>query len=171
VTSFTDEQIETAVAAGRYSDPEAARDLVRTLIERRDKTGRAWFARIAPLDRFELATAEQLRFADLAIERGLATTTETEYQVEFRREGDPVRVSLPPLRPSTALSTITLPSVAAANQRARRGDADGVAEAGTEQLEVHITTRRGGKSTAPPTRVYLAAGASGWELLGIRRDD
>ncbi len=171
VTSFTNEQIEAAVAAGRYSDPEAARALVRTLIERRDKTGRAWFARIAPLDRFELAAAEQLRFADLAIERSLATTAETEYQVEFRREGESVRVSLPPMKPSTATSTITLPPIGATHQRVRRGDADSVAETGTEQLEVRITTRRDGKSTAPPTRVYLIPGASGWELLGLRRDD
>ena len=167
VMSFTDEQIEAAVAAGQYSDPEAARSLVQTLIERRDKTGRAWFARIAPLDRFELASGEALRFTDLGIDRRLWTADETEYQVEFRREGDAKPVIVPPMRPETAISNITLPAAGAT--QARRGDAD--VASNPPQLEVRITTRRGGKSTAPPTRVYLTPGTSGWELLGLRRDD
>jgi hypothetical protein len=165
VMSFTDEQIETAVAAGKYSDPEAAKSLVQTLIERRDKTGRAWFARIAPLDRFELAN-DVLRFTDLGIDRKLWSAGETEYQVEFQREGESKPISSPPFRPEKAISNITLPAAGAT--QARSGDAD---LTNAPQLEVRITTRRGGKATAPPTRVYLAPGASGWELLGLRRDD
>lgn len=50
VMSFTDPQLFAAVEAGRYSDPAAARAILRTLQERRDMTGRAWFSRVSPLD-------------------------------------------------------------------------------------------------------------------------
>jgi len=50
VMSFTDEQLEAAVEAGEYSDPAAEAYLLRGLIERRDATGRHWFARVSPLD-------------------------------------------------------------------------------------------------------------------------
>jgi hypothetical protein len=50
VMSFTDPQLFAAVEAGRYSDPQAARIILRTLQERRDMTGRAWFSRVSPLD-------------------------------------------------------------------------------------------------------------------------
>ena len=50
VMSFTDPQLFAAVEAGRYSDPRAAQIILRTLQERRDMTGRAWFSRVSPLD-------------------------------------------------------------------------------------------------------------------------
>jgi hypothetical protein len=50
VMSFTDPQLFAAIEAGRYSDPQAARYILRALQERRDMTGRTWFARVSPLD-------------------------------------------------------------------------------------------------------------------------
>lgn len=50
VMSFTDEQLEAAVRAGRYSDPAAAAYVLKGLKERRDATGRYWFAEVSPLD-------------------------------------------------------------------------------------------------------------------------
>ena len=50
VMSFTDEQLDAAVAAGQYSDPAAAAYLLRSLRERRDATGRYWFSQVSPLD-------------------------------------------------------------------------------------------------------------------------
>ncbi|MGH7587207.1 MAG: hypothetical protein ACRELU_01310 [Gemmatimonadota bacterium] len=50
VMSFTDPQLFAAIEAGGYSDPQAARYILRALQERRDMTGRTWFARVSPLD-------------------------------------------------------------------------------------------------------------------------
>lgn len=54
VTAFTDDEIRAIVATGRLSDKEAEEWLIRCLIERRDKIGRAYFAKLLPLDRFEV---------------------------------------------------------------------------------------------------------------------
>ncbi|HUF88516.1 MAG TPA: hypothetical protein VMR66_00890 [Gemmatimonadota bacterium] len=51
VMSFTDAQLDAAVAAGQYSSPEAAAYLLRGLEQRRDATGRYWFREVSPLDR------------------------------------------------------------------------------------------------------------------------
>ena len=51
VMSFTDAQLDAAVAAGQYSSPEAAAYLLRGLEQRRDATGRHWFRQVSPLDR------------------------------------------------------------------------------------------------------------------------
>jgi hypothetical protein len=51
VMSFTDAQLDAAVAAGQYTDPAAAAYLLRGLKARRDATGRYWFREVSPLDR------------------------------------------------------------------------------------------------------------------------
>ena len=71
VMAFGDDDIRAMVERGRYSDPGAADELTRLLAERRDMIGRYWFERVNPLDRFEVEEG-RLRFADLAVEGGLA---------------------------------------------------------------------------------------------------
>ena len=51
VMSFTDDQLDAAVAAGQYTDPQAAAYLLRGLKARRDATGQYWFSQVSPLDR------------------------------------------------------------------------------------------------------------------------
>jgi hypothetical protein len=50
VMSFTDQDLDAAVDAGDYSDPAAAAYVLEGMRERRDATGRYWFARVSPLD-------------------------------------------------------------------------------------------------------------------------
>jgi hypothetical protein len=50
VMSFTDEQLAAVVDAVRYSDPAATAYVLRGLRDRRDVTGRYWFAQVSPLD-------------------------------------------------------------------------------------------------------------------------
>lgn len=89
VMSFTEEQIRTAVAQGRYSDPEAAEYLFRTIVERRNIVGRYWFERMPPIDKIEIredaAGDQQLCFQDLAVESGLDSAENTRYEYELRR--------------------------------------------------------------------------------------
>ena len=65
VMAFTDEDIRTIVETGEYSDKRAEDWVVRCLIERRNKIGRAYFSRVLPLDRFAIRTG-RLEFEDLA---------------------------------------------------------------------------------------------------------
>jgi hypothetical protein len=66
VMSFSDEQLDAAVAAGQYSDPAAAAYLLRSLRERRDATGRYWFRQVSPLHGGRVE-GQALRFDDLWI--------------------------------------------------------------------------------------------------------
>ena len=80
VTSFDDSQIAAAVDAASYPE-EAAQAMISFLAQRRDRIGRYWFSRVNPLDRFIIRDG-QLHFEDLAILRGYAPVTRTDYQVE-----------------------------------------------------------------------------------------
>lgn len=91
VASFTDEQIEAAVRAGQYSDPNAERALVRILEQRRDRVADYWFRRIAPLDRFRF-TSHGLTFDDLAIQARLDTAANVKYEVRIDA-GNPIAIS------------------------------------------------------------------------------
>jgi hypothetical protein len=78
VMAFTDADIDAVVKSGQLSSPDAERELVRLLKERRDKIGRYWFARINPLDHFWV-DREGLHFEDLAVKGGLAQTDQSTY--------------------------------------------------------------------------------------------
>ena len=74
VMAFTDEQIRAIVGTGEYSDPAAAGYVARTLIERRDKIGRAYFAKVLPLDHFRIEEG-RLQFDDLSVAYGFSQPT------------------------------------------------------------------------------------------------
>jgi hypothetical protein len=82
VMSFTDEQLKTIIATGRLSDPAAAAELARLVIERRDMIGRHWFAKANPIDRFRFAGDGQaaLLFDDLAVQGGLVRRDQVSYR-------------------------------------------------------------------------------------------
>ena len=82
VMAFTDEQIRAIVKTGQYSDPEAENWIVQCLIKRRDKIGKAYFAKVLPLDRFEVQ-GSQLIFDDLAVKHGLLGLRD--YTVQWSR--------------------------------------------------------------------------------------
>jgi hypothetical protein len=65
VMTFTNEEIRALVETGQYSDPSAIEYISRVLSERRDKIGRAYFAKVLPLDNFRVEGGE-LKFEDLA---------------------------------------------------------------------------------------------------------
>ena len=79
IMSFTEEQIRAAVRAGEYSDPEAEKYVVRTLIERQHKIGRYAFSHANPLDQFRISRKDHLEFQDLAVHYGFAGQATTRY--------------------------------------------------------------------------------------------
>ncbi|MFQ5675867.1 MAG: hypothetical protein ACE5G1_08235 [bacterium] len=88
VVSFRNEDIRAIVETARMSDRAAKEYLIKTLIERRDKIGRYWFARMNPLDKFRFEHQESgvltLAFDDLAVEGGLTRAEESKYIYTFR---------------------------------------------------------------------------------------
>ena len=76
VTSFTDQDIDTIVQTGEFTDPRAERYVADVLKARRDKIGRHYFSLVNPLDNFTLTehdgTNLALKFENLAVLRGYA---------------------------------------------------------------------------------------------------
>jgi hypothetical protein len=71
VMAFSDEEIRALVKTGQYTDRRAEEWIVQCLIQRRDKTGKAYFAKVLPVDRFAVRD-DRLAFDDLAVEHKLA---------------------------------------------------------------------------------------------------
>jgi hypothetical protein len=65
VMAFRDDEIKAIVSTGQYSDPQAAEYLVECLRERRNKIGKAYFAKVLPFDRFRIED-NRLAWDDLA---------------------------------------------------------------------------------------------------------
>ena len=79
VSAFTEADIDAAVAAGHYKNPDAASYVARMLKERRDKVARHWFDRVAPLDFFTVEGGT-LRLHDLGAERGVYPGAASRYR-------------------------------------------------------------------------------------------
>jgi hypothetical protein len=74
VMAFSDDQIRAIVRTGQITDPAAENYLVDCLIRRRDKIGKAFFAKVLPLDRFSIKD-DELSFEDLAKIHGLGQSS------------------------------------------------------------------------------------------------
>ena len=98
VMSFTDEQIRAIVETGEYENQEDEDFVVKTLIERRDKTGRYWYSTVNPLDNFRFAqtngsngqqnpNGRVVEFDDLAVKAGFENASETTYRYKLKYRG------------------------------------------------------------------------------------
>ena len=111
VMGFSNQDLEAIVETAHLSDPAAEGYLLKILKERRDKTGRYWFARMAPLDRFRVEARSgerarrsvsdsgsgpadsptgnrfELHFNDLATIGNLTTEDSTRYRFRLIHEG------------------------------------------------------------------------------------
>jgi len=67
VAAFTDDDIRNIVQVAQYSDPKAERWIADSLIERRNRIERTYFATVLPLDDIAVRGAE-LTFVDLAVQ-------------------------------------------------------------------------------------------------------
>jgi hypothetical protein len=147
---FTNAQIRAAVEQGAYEDPRAIEYLTRTLIERQQATGRAWFARVTPLDRIAVDDHGSVSFDDLA-RIYFADTPATTYVArayDFRGHALDWRASTT----NTRLPPLSLPA-----------DHDGY-------TIVEISAVRGG-NVLPPVRIHLARDPQTHapRVIGIRR--
>jgi hypothetical protein len=79
VMAFSDEHIRAIVRTGEYSDPGVEEAIARTLMKRRDKIGRTFFAAVLPLDRFGVNEG-RLTFDDLGIQHGVRDSRPYRFQ-------------------------------------------------------------------------------------------
>lgn len=161
VMSFSDEQIRVAVEQGQYSDPAATDYLTRTIIERRDITGRYWFSRMTPLDRFRIEPGvngkDSLTFTDLAIEAGLATAGATTYRYEIKRNGKRVAAY------SSIGNATSLPLYESLALSNGAGEEEAI-------VEIAIQAQRGQDDWIRPVWVYLLhQPGTGYQVIGLRR--
>lgn len=150
VMSFSDEQIEAVAREARYSDPAAARYMAQTIIARRDMTGRYWFGRVAPLDRFTLE-GNVLRFADLAVDTGLeAGPAQYRYALYGPRREDLGKWNRIEGGPQAGIG---LP-----------------AAVGSRPFHVlDLQVRRAGGAWSPTVRLFLGQEEGRWEIRKIER--
>ena len=145
VMAFTDEQIRAIVRAGGYSDPRAEQWVADSLIARRDKIGRAFLAKVLPLDRFAVADG-RLVFADLGATYGL--TSAPQYTLEWSRFDNEAEMKTPiPGETSFAVPALARESSAG------------------EYFAADIHGAEPGKSIT----VFLRQGPAGLEVVGIDR--
>jgi hypothetical protein len=78
VQRFDRPLLEAIVAQGHYSEPDAARYLVDTLLARRDAIGRVYLDAVTPLDDFQL-DARRLCMQDLAVRHRFAKRGQVEF--------------------------------------------------------------------------------------------
>ncbi|MEZ5398078.1 MAG: hypothetical protein R2729_00330 [Bryobacteraceae bacterium] len=152
VMAFTDEQIRAVVKTGQYSDPRAEEWIVNALIERRDKIGRAFYAGVLPIDRFEVRSGE-LAFDDLDA-RGRPASSPG-----YVLESSPARAAK--YRARWAVFD---------NESERASTIEGAAtfripENSAEYLACTIT----GAKPAQTVTVYLRREASGHRVVGVDR--
>jgi hypothetical protein len=80
VMAFSDDEIRAIVRTGQYGQ-EAEDWITNSLIERRNRIGRLYFARVLPLDAIRVS-GDSLQFEDLGVEHGFATARS--YTIEWR---------------------------------------------------------------------------------------
>jgi hypothetical protein len=65
IMALRDEEIRAVVETGQYTDPRATDWITQCLIERRDKIGKTFYAKVLPLDRFRIDN-HRLTWEDLS---------------------------------------------------------------------------------------------------------
>ena len=89
VMSFSDDDIRAIVKTGQYSNPDAEEYIANVLMERRDKIGRYWFAKMNPLDKFSAKVQDDklwLTFKDLSVSSRLVDASDHKYRVKITSE-------------------------------------------------------------------------------------
>lgn len=154
VMSFTDAQIEAAVEAGQYSNPEAAAYLVETLKKRRDKIGRYYFNRAIPLDHFRLEDG-RLCFNDLAIDTGLESADATEYRYDLHLNDTALLLAMP------IDGHLCIPLDIVSREELSADD----------QIRITLQLKRGDHDWSKWVKVYLKPVADSLKLFGLEREE
>jgi hypothetical protein len=149
VMAFRDEDIRAIVSVAQYSDRTAEAWVAAHLIERRDRIGRAYFARVLPLDRFAVHAGE-LSFEDLAVVHDFATRRS--YLMEWSRFDN--LAGMPGELIGSATASLQVPAVVISS---------------TEGAYFLVRVRADGEDSGKFVSVYLRQEAGGLKVVGLDR--
>jgi hypothetical protein len=143
VMAFTDEDIRTIVRTGGYT-PAGEDWITAALIERRNRIGRTFFARVLPLDGFRLS-GNTLEFDDLGVVHGLSAPRQ--YTIDWHRFDNNKDALLDTIGTGPAIppAMAAMPAGSYAAARVYAGDA-----------AMNVT-------------VYLRRRADGFDIVGLDR--
>ncbi len=166
VMAWRDEHIRALVETGDYSDQAAKEYLIKTLIERRDKIGRYWFGKVAPLDDFEFAddgNSMSLKFQDLAVKYGLEVDSDTKYMWSVSYNGKKLVNDLSQIGLTLDFGTELRNTLAGAYRSDKAGDDK------SHLYEVKLRVQRGDASRSQPVALWLwyHSEEARFELVGI----
>jgi hypothetical protein len=146
VRNFTEREIRAIVKQGQYSNPEAVDYLTKTLVERRNKIGRAYLDYAGGLDRFAVEDGA-LTFEDLAAKYG------------YREEG---RTRIVTWRPFDNQAEETGSVITSSEMQ---GTSLQIPDSDAAFLQVEIET-----PTFGTNRVFLRRTDAGYEVVGVERE-
>jgi hypothetical protein len=163
--AISDDLIRSGVKAGHYSDPAAEEFLIKTLIERRDKIGRAWLTAVNPIVDPTLSDNGTLTFRNLAADLKCAPAPET-YHVAWYRFDNTTGEST-----AAGVADTTTEQVAAPAAVLSRAGADRSLPRGRDPfVRVDISASAAQfPSWRSPVRAYFRRIAEGWKLVGFER--
>lgn len=164
IMSFSDEQLQAVVRQGQYSNPEAEAYLLKTLIARRDKIGRVYFSKVAPLDNFRIVkrgNSAMLDFEDLAIKYGFEEQKNFAYRYDLTCKNKVIiheqkidRNLFIPLHAHIAGEANPIDSILKSNY-----------------FEIKIQVKRASeKSWSKAVTIYLKYNENQFKILGITRE-
>ena len=145
VMAFTDSQIRAIVKLGKYSNPDAEAWLGLCLIERRDRVGKRYFARVLPFDHF-LVRDGRLEFDDLEVQYGFRSSRE--YKIQWSRFDNEAE-------------THTVIEGATTRQLPPETD--------SAPPQSYYAATLQDKDPAKTATVYIRKQANGWKVVGIDR--
>ncbi len=156
VMAFTDDLIRAAVKTGEYTDPAAEKLLTDVLIQRRDKIGRVYFAKINPLVRFAL-DAGALTFENPAVRTRVGDAPKGGYQAVWSRFDNATRATQPIGSPTTSR-----------DERLQAPADLPTADGGYIKVAVSAIDSPN-PAWAKPVDVYFRRTGGSWKLVGIDR--
>lgn len=165
VASFSDEQIEAAVSAGQLPRAAAAEALVDLLIYRRERILEYWYGRVTPVEEVAVASVAgglEVSFEDLGLTSG-ATRAATSYRYRFTHKGMSVDVEgeSPAVAAAVRQTIRVAPGDAATALTTAADDKQRLAT-----LEI-TAVRQGSDSRTATVHLRIAAGGSGYEVVGL----
>jgi len=164
--TVSDDLVRAAVKAGHYTDPHAEDFLVASLIERRDKIGRAWLTSVNPVVDPALSDDGVLTFRNIAVDLKLASPP-SGYRMAWFRFDNASGESTAVGESEVSSTQTTAPATALARTRP-----DTTLPGGRGQfLRVDISVSAGAPvpSWTSPVRAYFRRVPDGWKLVGFDR--
>jgi hypothetical protein len=156
VARFSGDIITAIVAKARYSEPDAAEHVARTLMKRREKVLRAWLTGVNPIVNPQLGADGTLTFENAALAAGAASGP-AGYTLAWSRFDNATSANVGPV----AELHVTEPKATAP---------PAIAD-GAEYLSVSIRTSHADfPNWSRPTVVHFRRSGNGWQTVGLERN-